>query len=213
MKLTNKNNNYYQHQFNTKMTSLTPFQATDLFQLNSINLDTLTENFNIGFYFEYLTKWPSLFFKSEEIGSYNGVNNTQLSGYMMGKTEGNNDLWHTHITAVTINHYYRRIGLASYLCSNLEYITDSTPHETNFIDLFVKANNHLAMNLYEKLGYSVFRRVVGYYGGEYEYPSDTSSINDNKDAFDMRKAMRRDEGKSIRSDGREHRVLPHEVTF
>lgn len=188
------------------MTSLTPFQATDLFQLNPINLDTLTENFNIGFYFEYLTTWPSLFFKSEEF-------HNKISGYMMGKTEGTDELWHTHITAVTINHYYRRIGLASYLCNNLEYITDSIPHETRFIDLFVKVTNKLAINLYEKLGYSVYRRVIGYYGGEYEYPIDTSTINDLKDAYDMRKSMKRDEGKSVRKDGREHRVLPHEVRF
>ncbi len=188
------------------MSSLTPFQATDLFKLNAINLDTLTENFNIGFYLEYLTQWPSLFFKSEEF-------NDNISGYMMGKTEGSNELWHTHITAVTINHYYRRIGLASYLCDNLEYMTDAKPHETRFIDLFVKVDNQLAINLYEKLGYSVFRRVIGYYGGEHEYPQDTSVVNDLKDAFDMRKSMERDLGESVRSDGREHRVLPHEIRF
>lgn len=189
------------------MSSLTPFQATDLFKLNPINLDTLTENFNIGFYLEYLTEWPSLFFKSIEF------DNDNISGYMMGKTEGVDSLWHTHITAVTINHYYRRIGLASYLCDNLEYITDSKPHETNFIDLFVKVNNTLAIKMYEKLGYSVYRRVVGYYGGEYEYPRNTDTINDLKDAYDMRKSMARDQGRSTRVDGREHRVLPHEVRF
>ncbi|KAH3680177.1 hypothetical protein WICPIJ_008358 [Wickerhamomyces pijperi] len=193
------------------MTSLTPFQATDLFDLNSVNLDPLTENFNIAFYFEYLTKWPSLFFKSTEIGPHS----TQIpSGYMMGKTEGKADLWHTHITAVTVNAYYRRIGLASYLCDNLEYMTDAPPHETNFIDLFVKANNHLAIKMYEKLGYDVFRRVVGYYGNEDDpYPDNTTKIRDDKDAFDMRKGMARDNGKSTRKDGRSHRCLPHDIRF
>lgn len=193
------------------MTSLTPFQATDLFDLNSVNLDPLTENFNIAFYFEYLTKWPSLFFKSIEIAPELG---SFSSGYMMAKTEGKADLWHTHITAVTINAYYRRIGLASYLCDNLEYMTDSPPHETNFIDLFVKANNTLAIKMYMKLGYDVYRRVVGYYGGEDDpYPRDTKTIHDGRDAFDMRKGMARDLGRSTRADGREHRCLPHDVKF
>jgi N-terminal acetyltransferase B complex catalytic subunit len=29
-----------------------------------------------------------------------------------------------------------------------------------FTDLFVRCNNHRAVEMYEKLGYSVFRRVV-----------------------------------------------------
>lgn len=188
------------------MTSLVPFQATDLLELNAINLDPLTENYNAGFYLEYLTQWPSLCFLSKEFDSF--------SGYMLGKTEGKGELWHTHITAVTVNPHYRRIGLASYLCSNLEYITDNKPHKTEFIDLFVKVTNLLAIQLYEKLGYSVYRRVIGYYGGENdEYPTYQTKNDDNKDAYDMRKAMERNKGKSVRKDGKEHRCLPHEITF
>lgn len=185
------------------MSSLKPFQLTDLFLLNAVNLDPLTENFNIAFYAEYLTTWPSLFFSSSEFSC--------LSGYMMGKTEGSGDLWHTHITAVTVNAHYRRLGLASYLCDNLEYMTDAPPHETNFIDLFVKVTNTLAVQLYEKLGYSVYRRVVGYYGGNERPVMDR--INDDKDAFDMRKSMKRDAGRSVRADGRDQRCLPQDVVF
>ena len=29
-----------------------------------------------------------------------------------------------------------------------------------FVDLFVRCNNHRAIDMYEKLGYSVYRRVV-----------------------------------------------------
>lgn len=29
-----------------------------------------------------------------------------------------------------------------------------------FVDLFVRCNNHRAIEMYEKLGYSVYRRVV-----------------------------------------------------
>ena len=34
---------------------------TDLFNLNLTNLDPLTENYDLGFYLNYLMRWPSLF--------------------------------------------------------------------------------------------------------------------------------------------------------
>lgn len=34
---------------------------TDLFSLNLTNLDPLTENYDLGFYLNYLMRWPSLF--------------------------------------------------------------------------------------------------------------------------------------------------------
>lgn len=35
-----------------------------------------------------------------------------------------------------------------------------------FVDLFVRVSNALAINMYNTFGYSVYRRVVGYYSGE-----------------------------------------------
>ncbi|KAL3235107.1 hypothetical protein RNJ44_02895 [Nakaseomyces bracarensis] len=189
------------------MTTLDPFEPSDLFQLNNVNLDVLTENFPLEFYLEYLILWPELFFKSNE---FNGV----YSGYMMSKTEGKGQDWHSHITAVTVAPEFRRISLASKLCNTLEAITDTKPHDVNFIDLFVKCNNDLAIKLYEKLGYSVYRRVIGYYNSPQDgYPSTLKKVNDDKDAFDMRKGMKRDKGKSTRSDGRKHKCYPHDVRF
>lgn len=42
-----------------------------------------------------------------------------------------------------------------------------------FVDLFVRVSNTLAIGMYEKLGYSVYRRVLGYYSNE----------TDGEDAF------------------------------
>lgn len=187
----------------------------DLFEINPVNLDPLTENFNLLFYFQYLIDWPSLFFKSTEIrNNHHNGSGQSISGYMMGKTEGqlSKKEWHTHITAVTIDEQYRRIGLASDLCTNLENITAVKPHETLFVDLFVKVTNDVARTLYEKLGYSVYRRVVGYYGGN--LPEDRNKINDQIDAFDMRKALPRDVNRdTVREKGDEVYVLPQEVVF
>lgn len=37
-----------------------PMKAMDLLHLESVNLDPLTETYNISFYLEYLAKWPTL---------------------------------------------------------------------------------------------------------------------------------------------------------
>ncbi|VEU23164.1 DEKNAAC104249 [Brettanomyces naardenensis] len=191
------------------MTSIKPFHATDLFDLNPINLDPLTENFFIYFYLEYLSEWPTLFYKSTS------ALNTP-TGYMLAKTEGQvaKKEWHAHISAVTIDPNYRRIGLGSYLCKTLEtYTQEEKPYNAFFIDLFVKCNNTLAITFYEKLGYSVYRRVVGYYGGGRGRVV-RNKVDDDVDAFDMRKSLRRDKaGECVRRGGRKVRVLPGEVSY
>lgn len=195
------------------MTSIKPFKMNDLFELNPVNLDEYTENFNLLFYFQYLVDWPALFFKSVEPYSDFGQSH-EISGYMMGKTEGKLDKkeWHTHITAVTINDQYRRLGLASDLCLELERITAREPYNTLFVDLFVKVTNAVAKDLYAKLGYSVYRRVVGYYGRD--MPDNRNILDDDIDAFDMRKALPRDvKRETVRDDGESVYVLPYEIGF
>jgi hypothetical protein len=38
-------------------------------------------------------------------------------------------------------------------------------HDGYFVDLFVRESNNLAITMYTKLGYSTYRRVLGYYSG------------------------------------------------
>ena len=100
--------------------------------------------------------------------------------------------------------------MASKLCLELENLTQVK--DTLFIDLFVKVTNTLGRILYEKLGYSVYRRVVGYYGRE--MPEDRNKIDDDIDAFDMRKLLPRDvDNETIRNNGEKVYVLPNEVVF
>lgn len=67
------------------------------------------------------------------------------------------------------------------------------------MDLFVRVENTAAIVLYEKMGYSVYRRIVDYY-------------NDGSDAFDMRKPLSRDtQRKTVRAGGENIRVDPGEV--
>lgn len=190
------------------MTSIKPFQATDLFELTPINLDPLTENFYLYFYHQYLYTWPTLSYKSVD-------DDNQPTGYMLAKTEGKNKEWHAHISAVTVDPNYRRVGLGSYLCDQLRIVVEpERPIYAWFIDLFVKCSNKTAITLYEKLGYSVYRRVVGYYETGDMSNINKKKTNDEIDAFDMRLSLARDvNNESIRENGRKFHVLPEEVVF
>lgn len=94
----------------------------------------------------------------------------------------------------------RRLGHATRLSASLETASDA--NDAWFVDLFVRSTNEIAKELYRKMGYSVYRRVVGYYG-------------DGEDAFDMRKPCKRDKGREcVRGegeDGEEIRVRPEDV--
>ena len=98
----------------------------------------------------------------------------------MGKVEGRGKLWHGHVTALSITPEYRRLGLANKTMKLLEDVTEHQ-HRGYFVDLFVRKSNDVALQLYTKLGYIVYRRVLNYYSGD-----------DPEDAYDMRKALPRD---------------------
>ena len=42
----------------------------------------------------------------------------------MGKSEGKNENWHGHVTALSIAPHYRRLGLAGQLMSYLEKVSE-----------------------------------------------------------------------------------------
>ena len=93
----------------------------------------------------------------------------------MGKVEGIGKQWHGHVTAVTVAADYRQLGLATKMMEILESTSEEV-FDAYFVDLFVRASNSLAINMYKRFGYSVYRRVVGYYS------SDMTAV-DGEDAF------------------------------
>lgn len=75
----------------------------------------------------------------------------------------------------------------------------SDAHNAWFVDLYVRVGNTVAQDLYKKMGYSVYRKVVGYY-------------NDDTDAYDMRKSLSRDKDRlHVRENGENIEVDPSEV--
>lgn len=61
------------------MATIRPMRPDDLLNFSSTNLDHLTETYNIGFYLEYLTKWPEL---CQVIEGLDG----QIEGYSASRT-------------------------------------------------------------------------------------------------------------------------------
>ena len=49
------------------------------------------------------------------------------------------------------------------MISLLELVSDET-YKAFFVDLYVRCTNNIAIEMYEGLGYSVYRRVREYYG-------------------------------------------------
>ncbi|KRX46339.1 3-ketoacyl-CoA thiolase, mitochondrial [Trichinella murrelli] len=151
------------------MTYLRQFKCTDLFEFTRINLDPLTETYSLNFYLHYLSQWPDQFLVAE---NHNG----ELMGYIMGKTEGDGENLHGHVTAVSVDCRYRRLGSAVKLIAALEDVSEKK--NAYYVDLYVRVSNRLAVDIYLSQGYALYRRVIGYYSGDQE-----------EDAYDMRKAL------------------------
>jgi ribosomal protein S18 acetylase RimI-like enzyme len=82
---------------------------------------------------------------------------------VLGKAEGSQHDFHGHVTALSVSPEYRRLSLARVLMNFLETVSDDV-YGGLFVDLYVRCTNTIAMELYEGLGYSVYRRVREYYG-------------------------------------------------
>jgi N-terminal acetyltransferase B complex catalytic subunit len=122
------------------------------------------------FYWGYLARWP-------EMQSAQECPSGRISSYMIAKAEGTGKDWHGHFSAVTVAPEFRRLGLARSLCAEVERVSDK--YRAYFVDLYVRVTNTVAIQMYQKLGYTVYRRVLKYY-------------DNDEDAFDMRKPGSRD---------------------
>lgn len=107
----------------------------------------------------------------------------------MGKSEGEDKDWHGHVTALTVAPDYRRLGVGQCLMRHLEDVSDAG--DMYFVDLFVRQSNAKACQMYEKMGYSVYRTILGYYTGLHP-----------EDGLDMRKALKRDVARESLVTGR-----------
>ena len=159
------------------MTTIRKFRCRDTFKYSNVNLDYYTETFHFPFYFEYMSKWPSLCYLAKD-------SNERIEGYHFGKIEGEKEKYHGHLTAITIAREFRRSGLSNRMMDWLRDISEEK--KTYYIDLFVRKSNDIGLKMYYLLGYSIYREILEYYS------------NNKESAYDMRMALSRDvEKKSI----------------
>jgi len=178
------------------MSSLRPFSIYDMYKFNNVNLDILTETYHTDFYGKYLAQWSEYC-----ISSINSIG--MIEGYILGKVEGKDKMWHGHVTAVTVAPQFRKQGLARAFMNLLEDVTTKI-HNAWFVDLFVRSTNKVAIEMYRKLGYDIYRTVEKYYSDDTNQPSE--------DAYDMRKSMPRDVNKET-SKPTGKRIKPSELEF
>ncbi|KAJ5121834.1 N-acetyltransferase (Nat5) [Penicillium atrosanguineum] len=187
------------------MSSITRMSPLDLLKLNATNLDPLTENYDLGFYLNYMSKWPSLFSKVTDRDAGVSWVRPEEQHPSMRHSEHYTP-WHGHITVLTVAPAWRRLGYASQLTEELEHGSDSA--DAWFVDLYVRSGNKVAVDMYKGMGYSVFRRVVNYYSDD-----PTGMSDSGEDAFDMRKPCSRDKKlEHIRDKGEDFRVSPEDVS-
>jgi N-terminal acetyltransferase B complex catalytic subunit len=112
-------------------------------------------------------------------------NSDTIVGYILGSAKTTKpEEAKGHIVAVTVCEDYRRLGIASSLIRVLEQVSDQF-FKAQFIDLYVRPTNIGAQEMYGKMGYVVYRRILKYY----------ESLNE--DGLDMRKSTPRDPEKKF----------------
>ncbi|WFD02998.1 N-terminal methionine N(alpha)-acetyltransferase NatB [Malassezia obtusa] len=194
------------------MTTVRPFEASDLFRFNNVNMDHWTETYSNGFYLNYLAQWPDMMLTAT------AAHSGRMMGYVLGKTEGRAPkrlsaeppTLHGHVTAVTVAPEYRRLRVAEMLMDFFELVSERV-YDAFFVDLFVRPSNAKAIGMYEKRGYSIYRRVHEYYrGGGADTLEDGLGMC-TADA-DMRKPLPRDtKRQTVRKNGNSVVVRPEYV--
>lgn len=136
------------------------FNTKDLESVVEINRICLPENYASFFFMDTFQNCPSAF-RVAEVG-------TRIVGYIMCRIEhGFSDVKRLkfvrkgHIISVAVLPEFRRAGIASELVKQaLNALQDMKADECY---LEVRETNETAIELYEKLGFSLARRVAHYY--------------------------------------------------
>ena len=140
--------------------SLRQFNTRDLESVIEINRTCLPENYASFFFMDTFQNCPSAF-RVAEVG-------TRTVGYIMCRIEhGFSDVKRLkfvrkgHIISIAVMPEFRRAGIASELVKQALNALQEMKADECYLE--VRETNETAIELYEKLGFSMARRVPHYY--------------------------------------------------
>jgi ribosomal-protein-alanine N-acetyltransferase len=140
--------------------SLRQFNTKDLESVIEINRTCLPENYASFFFIDTFQNCPNAF-RVAEVG-------TQMVGYIMCRVEhGFSDVKRLkfvrkgHIISIAVMPEFRRAGVASELVKQALNALQEMKADECYLE--VRETNETAIKLYEKLGFSLARRVPHYY--------------------------------------------------
>ncbi|XP_030561899.1 N-alpha-acetyltransferase 20 isoform X1 [Drosophila novamexicana] len=153
------------------MTALREFTFDDLFKFNRIVFDPLTEVYSISFFMDKILEFPML-------ATVAVAPNEQLVGFILGSRnimaelvgDGKNlDLIssHGHVSVLSIDLEFRRLGLGSLLMERLHASLDR--QRDWYVCLYVRSKNQGAIRFYQLLGYVKYRWLPHFYGDDSGY--------------------------------------------
>ena len=135
----------------------------DLEQIVSLNRVSLPENYPIGYFVQLIKNW-------HEVSAVAVLDET-LIGYAIVRIENNMILGiikstkkHGHIISVAVSPEKRGKGTATKMMQFvMKNIMDSEKYQVSEFFLEVRETNISAIKLYEKLGFTIGKKVESYY--------------------------------------------------
>lgn len=150
-----------------------PVTMDDIDMVIAINIECLPEHYPLSFWIEHLKKWGDIFYVAE-IGN-------EIVGYILSRIEEGQSHFKSgyikmgHIISVAVRGKFRRKGIATYMILTL-LNSLKTIYGVEEVFLEVRVSNEPAIKLYEKLGFTVVKKLPQYY-------------LDGEDAFLMAKTL------------------------
>ncbi|KII67894.1 N-alpha-acetyltransferase 11 [Thelohanellus kitauei] len=142
-------------------------ELKDLAKIQACNLLCLPENYQNKYYLYHFITWPELTYLAEN-------DEGEVVGYVLAKMDEETD--HGHITSISVQRAYRRLGLAEKLM-NLSLAAMVRVYNAREAYLHVRKSNVAALNLYIKcLGFQTVEVENRYYA-------------DGEDAYSMKKVL------------------------
>ncbi|KAH8305483.1 hypothetical protein KR018_010869 [Drosophila ironensis] len=129
----------------------------DLFKINSLVFDALTEVYSLTFFVKHLLEFPEL----TQIAIAPGPEGRRM-GYIFGTHHvPKNKVIYGHVAALTVSADYRRLGVASTLMK--QFSRTMRVKGAAYVNLFMRVSNIAALQLYRSLGYVPYGTVKDYY--------------------------------------------------